>query len=312
MSRTKRVDFPGALHHVVNRGVQKTVIFHSEGERETFLSLLDRHASDYGIDILAYCLMSNHFHLIVRSRDGRLSEWMQVHQSAYAKRFNDRHDLSGHLFQDRFYSELIQEGPYFQSAIAYVLTNPHRSGLADPQTIVHPWTSTHELEDETKRVQWATLFDLLENVQPDSFREFLERSIHASQDTVENGRRSVRNVQVLGDDAFLEKCLEAMKEETRSESTDREVVSPETLLESVCDWWELEDPEELLSTRRDYKHSRPRQTSYYLLHTRAHLSMREIGNLFEISPSAVSQGIRKAKALSVEEYMSQFLEKWDL
>lgn len=312
MSRQTRVDFSGAIHHVVNRGVQKTLIFRSQDEREFFLSLFDRFASDYGIDILAYCLMNNHFHLIVRSRDGRLSDWMQVHQFTYAKEFNERHELSGHLFQDRFFSELIQEGPYFHTAVAYVLTNPHRSKAAGPNTIVHPWTSTSELEDRPKRVDWPTLFDLLGNVQPDSFLDFLERGLSGVEKSIKEERRSVRDVHVLGNDAFLERCLEEAGEDTRRESTKREEISPNILLESICEEWDIEDTEKLLSTKGDHAHRRPRFASYYLLQARAHLSQREIGEMYGITPSAVSQGIQKAKDLKKEEKTNRFYERWDL
>ncbi len=129
MGRLARIVVPGLAHHVTQRGNRRSDVFLFEEDREHYLSLLDKYSSRYGLEILGYCLMTNHVHLVVvPQKEGSLARAIRDAHTVYALRFNKREELSGHLWQGRFYSCVVDEA-HFWSALRYVETNPVRAGL---------------------------------------------------------------------------------------------------------------------------------------------------------------------------------------
>ncbi|MEM7287348.1 MAG: transposase [Actinomycetota bacterium] len=129
MSNRRRNDYPGALHHVVNRGTAQTMIYRSDADRRSFLALVAALEPDYGIRVLAFVLMGNHYHLLLESTEGRLSAAMQHLDGRYATSFNRRHERNGTLFQGRFRSERIEDEVQLARTGIYIHLNPVRAGL---------------------------------------------------------------------------------------------------------------------------------------------------------------------------------------
>jgi putative transposase len=123
MTRPLRIDFPGSLHHVMNRGANRQRVFFGDIDRVEFERLLGDIFERFGVSIIAYCLMDNHYHLIVSSRDGNLSAAMQRLGSVYTRHTNDRIGRDGALFRGRFRSILIDSESYFMYAVRYVDLN---------------------------------------------------------------------------------------------------------------------------------------------------------------------------------------------
>lgn len=119
---------PGRTYHVTNRGVDRCDLFHGDCDRLLFLTLVAEACARTGVICHAFCLMTNHFHLVVEDRRGTLSQFMHRFESAYARIFNATRarPRSGHLFQGRFHSDLIDSPAYFDNACAYVVNNPMR------------------------------------------------------------------------------------------------------------------------------------------------------------------------------------------
>lgn len=131
MPRTRRLDWKNAFHHVMARGVEKRNIFVDDSDRRRFVSRLGRYAEETGIDIYAWVLMPNHIHVLTRTSDIPLSKFMQKILTAYAVYFNKKHDRTGHLFQNRYRSILVQEESYFLELVRYIHLNPLRSGIVN-------------------------------------------------------------------------------------------------------------------------------------------------------------------------------------
>jgi REP element-mobilizing transposase RayT len=162
MPRKHRHDKPGLIQHVLNRGVGKRPIFELESDHRYFRMLLACAARAKRIRVFAFCQMSNHFHLLVESRDGALSETMRRVQSLYAARFNRTRDerRPGHLFGARFKSFPVTSQAYLHTLVRYFDLNPVGPGLcADPLAYRHgsaqfhggrrrrpPWLSTHVVD----------------------------------------------------------------------------------------------------------------------------------------------------------------------
>jgi len=131
MPREPRTDYPGATHHVFLRGVDRCVIAVDEDDYRRTLRLLERTAARYEVVCHAWCLMPNHSHLLLTSRKANISRAMQWFGSQTAQKFNQRYDRSGHLYQGRFGSRLVESDRYFLELTRYIALNPSRAGLCD-------------------------------------------------------------------------------------------------------------------------------------------------------------------------------------
>jgi putative transposase len=140
MPRQPRSLLGDGIFHVVSRGVARMVIFRDRDDYGGFVGLLGSVVDRFLWTHHAYCLMPNHFHLVVQTTRVRLSNGMHRLNGLYAEGFNDRYERVGHVFQDRFGARLIEDGSYLTAACAYVVNNPVRAGLVDTAE-EWPWSS---------------------------------------------------------------------------------------------------------------------------------------------------------------------------
>jgi putative transposase len=140
MPRVARLVVPDIPHHVTQRGNRRGTVFFSDPDRHAYLSLLRAYATRQSVEILAYCLMTNHIHLVVvpRTSDGLHRTLKPLHMQ-YAQRINRMHDWKGHLWQGRYFSSPLSDR-YLWAAIRYVERNPVRAGLID-RAEDYPWSS---------------------------------------------------------------------------------------------------------------------------------------------------------------------------
>ena len=131
MPRGPRLDIPGALHHVMVRGIDRQNIFLSDADRNDLLCRLGEGVLRSGLRVYAWALMSNHFHVLLRSGSEGLSTTMRRLLTGYAVRFNRRHRRWGHLFQNRYKSILVEEDSYLLELVRYVHLNPLRAGVVN-------------------------------------------------------------------------------------------------------------------------------------------------------------------------------------
>jgi REP element-mobilizing transposase RayT len=140
MGRGLRIVDPVGYYHFGSRGNNGERIFHDDDDRKVFLAMLDRVARRYRWSGLAWCLMSNHYHLVVHLRDGGLSQGMQELNCGYATRTNMRYGRTGHLFRNRFWDEVCDGEAHLLEACRYVVLNPVRAGICRTAG-QWPWSS---------------------------------------------------------------------------------------------------------------------------------------------------------------------------
>ena len=166
MPRKMRVEYEGAIYHVMNRGDRRELIFLDDRDRETFISTVGEACAKTEWQVHALCLMPNHFHLVVETPCGNLVAGMQWLLSTYTARFNRRHKFCGHLFSGR-YKALIVDGSgdgYLKTVCDYVHLNPVRAKLLRPEQPLteYVWSSWREyLKAPTKRWAWLRVDRLL-------------------------------------------------------------------------------------------------------------------------------------------------------
>ncbi len=129
MARTARQLSESGIYHVILRGINRQQIFYEEADCTCFIRLLGKYKSVSGYQLLAYCLMGNHVHLLIRVQNESLDVVMKRIGGAFAYWYNGKYERTGHLFQDRFKSEVIDSERYLIAALRYILRNPVKAGM---------------------------------------------------------------------------------------------------------------------------------------------------------------------------------------
>jgi REP element-mobilizing transposase RayT len=207
MPRGPRLDAPGILHHIIARGIERTKIFLTDADRADFLARLGDLALETETPIYAWCLIPNHFHILIRSGAAPLSTVMRRLLTGYAVHFNRKHRRSGHLFQNRFKSIAVEEEPYFLELLRYIHLNPVRAGLVGDLDALdgYPWTGHAALLGRASNPWQDTEFALahfgatLQGAR-EKYRQFVCEGLRQGRrpDLVGGGlRRSLRGWQHL-------------------------------------------------------------------------------------------------------------------
>jgi putative transposase len=158
--RAPRIEYPGAIHHVTSRGVLRAAIFRADEDWSVFVATLATVTTRNHWQCLAYCLMPNHYHLLVATPEPTLSQGMQELNGAYATRFNTAHDRIGHVFERRYRSELIRRDGHLLEAARYIVLNPVRAAIvASPQDWM--WSSYRATVERARRPTWLAVEPLL-------------------------------------------------------------------------------------------------------------------------------------------------------
>jgi len=129
MSRPLRIEYPGAFYHVTSRGNERKMVFQSTRDREKYLTYLESAHHRYGAIIHVYCLMGNHYHLLLETPRGNLSKVLHHINGAYTTYFNIKRGRFGHLFQGRFKGILVEKDAYCKELSRYIHLNPVRAGM---------------------------------------------------------------------------------------------------------------------------------------------------------------------------------------
>jgi len=220
MARKLRVQYPGAIYHLMNRGDRREPIFKDDEDRRRFLETLGQACAKTGWQVQAYCLMLNHFHLVVETPKANLVAGMKWFLGTYTARFNRRHKLFGHLFSGR-YKSLIVDGSgdgYLRTVCDYVHLNPVRANLLSPQEPLqkYPWSSYPEyLKRAGQRVGWLRVERVLgeAGIQSDDAagRKRFAQAMEERRGKDKPGEwKAVRRGWFLGGESLKEQLLELM------------------------------------------------------------------------------------------------------
>jgi REP element-mobilizing transposase RayT len=140
MARPLRIEFPGAVYHVTARGNRREPIFTDDEDRAALLRILGSGLQRYDAQVLAFCLMGNHYHLVLRTQRANLSQLMRHVNGVYTQAVNRRHAKLGHVFQGRFKAILVDRDAYLMQVCRYVDLNPVRAQLVN-DAVDWPWSS---------------------------------------------------------------------------------------------------------------------------------------------------------------------------
>lgn len=211
MARPLRIEFPGAVYHLTSRGNEKRRIFLSNEDRKSFLNLLADVNARYHWVCHAYCLMDNHYHLLIETPEANLSIGMRQLNGVYTQAFNRRHGRVGHLLQGRFKAILIEKNSHLLEACRYVVLNPVRAGAVE-----HPdgwsWSSYRATGGRGKHhpclsTDWILRqFGAVREKAEREYRRFVREAIRE-----ESLWKQVRAQSILGTEGFVERLIDYVR-----------------------------------------------------------------------------------------------------
>jgi len=212
MARPLRIEYPGALYHVTSRGDRQEAIFDDDPDRAAFLNILGEVVSRFRWRCHAYCLMDNHYHLMIETPQGNLTKGMRQLNGVFTQWSNRRHRRSGHLFQGRYQAILIDRDAYFLELSRYIVLNPVRAAM-----VKHPrlwaWSSYGATIGTTPAPAWFTTDDLLAEFgnrragARRKYQEFVAEGMGA-----ESIWKDLKGQIYLGDDDFVQQMREKLGE----------------------------------------------------------------------------------------------------
>jgi putative transposase len=215
MARPLCIEFSGAVYHITSRGNERKAVFRDDQDRKIFLDTLADVTLRYNWLCHAYCLMDNHYHLLIDTPDGNLSIGMRQLNGIYTQRFNRRHGRVGHLFQGRFKAVLVQKDSHLLEACRYVVLNPVRAKRVHrPEEWI--WSSYRATAGRTKlhpclAIDWVlSRFGSERKIAEASYRRFVRDGIGAGSIW-----KSLRAQSVLGESDFIERLSDYVKGKKR-------------------------------------------------------------------------------------------------
>ena len=324
MARPLRIQFENAYYHVTCRGNARQQIYLNDSDRSAFVDLLERSSDIYQTEVLAYILMSNHFHLLVKTPLANLQEFMRHFNISYTSYYNWKHDRTGHLYQGRYKSYLVDADNYLQEISRYIHLNPlrvkRRSGMAlyEKRKYLrnYRWSSYGGYILEAGRRDFLQVKEILAYFGGDSakgrkkYEDFVMEGL--SGDVANPLEKGVGH-GIVGVNEFIEKIR---GQYIRSAVESREIpavkkilaqVEPERIIRLIGEVFKVKR-EELL--KRGYR-GVGRGLLMEFLYRYGGMNQREIGELMGIDYSAVSVSRKRFQAalMSDDSNLLQQMEK---
>ena len=296
MSRAWRIVYPGALYHVLSRGNERRDIFVDDDDRRMFLDTLGQMAERFQLDIAAYVLMGNHYHLLLRTRRANLSKSMQWFGVTYTNRFNSLNSHSGHLFQGRFKSMIVQNDAYLLRLSYYIHRNPVRAGIVE-RLADYRWSSYANYAFGKKGPDWLNTELLLSqfiNVD-DSHRAYRQAAQKYSKEE-HLLWEDLRHGFIMGSKQFVESIKASYLPTAPHKEIPHQIkvacdVDPRVLLEKAATVLGADLKRFKNSGKVSAQDVLNRDLLLYMVWQQGHQTNQQIGELFGLTYSAVSRRI---------------------
>lgn len=287
MARKPRIHIPGGLYHVILRGNGGQPIFLVDDNRYRFYLLLQEGTCRFGYRVHAFCLMTNHIHLLLQAGEIPLSQGIQNLSFRYTRWINWREKRTGHLFQGRFKAVLVDGDSYLLELVRYIHLNPVRAELVrDPGE--YPWSS-HKTYLGEESLPWLTTDWMLRQFGKSlkkaraGYRAFVFDGLaEAHRPEFHGGREDSR---VLGDDTFVDKCLSGSGG-TISRVTIKEIAS------AVCQTYDIDDAE-LKTKSQQRTASEARAVMGWLARELGCSTLSEVGRYVNRDVGSISSAVRR-------------------
>jgi len=314
MSRPLRIQYPDAWYHVMNRGRRGEGIFISKEDYWSFIDLLKELNEVFNVNVAAYCLTPNHYHLLVQTPDANLSRSMRHLNGIYTQRYNRRHGCDGQLFRGRYKSIVVESDSYALELVRYIHRNPLESGLVD-NLQKFQW-STHKIYlSDARKWKWVYkdyILKLFSKSKPESIKLYKQFILKETPERINRIFAGRNQPSVLGDKSFVEKIKQRYFNpkdfdeipETRSLAPDADKIKKE-----VCDAYNIQEAELNLTRRGHFNEAR--NVAVYLIRHLRNDTLNQVGVQFGIEKySTVSSIVERVKnEMNVRKGFKKRVEK---
>jgi putative transposase len=283
MSRPMRLEFQNALYHVTSRGNAQQNIYLSDTDRQQFLNVLEHVIQRYNWVVHAYCLMSNHYHLLIETPDGNLSKGMRQLNGLYTQDFNRAHKRVGHVYQGRYKAILVEKQAYLLELARYIVLNPVRAEMVRSAKD-WKWSSYRTTADLTKGPNWLATDWLLsqfaktKKVAIRHYREFVKAGKNQPSPMDE-----LKNQVYLGGAEFVEEMQEKLS--ALQADTDADLSEVPRVQRRLATF----TLQEIMEQNPD------RNTGILQAYQTGQFSMKEVGLQFGLHYSRISRIVKSAE-----------------
>lgn len=294
-----RIHFPGAIYHVINRGNNKGDIFIDEKDYNVFLKHLREVKEEKDFFLYCYCLMPNHFHLLLEVNQEPLSKIMQSLLTSYVIYFNSRHERSGHLFQSRYKAVICDKEEYLFRLVRYIHLNPKRAHLVE-DIDEYKWSSHNNYSGkwDNKVLSTEKLFMRMGETLSSGYRIYNNLVKDENDKSNVEIQNSYKN-NFFGSKSFMKAIKSKIKtkqtEETEPEK--EEIISDLTMdeiLNKISKGQQV-SKELILSDSQDRDISKARKTFYYEASKKYNYTIKEIASFMDKDYSGIAKYIREAE-----------------
>ncbi len=300
MARPLRIEYPDAWYHVMNRGRRGDNIFSDKSDFNTFLGVLQESSELFGCRVAAFCLMSNHYHLLLQTPLGNVSRVMRHVNGVYTQRYNRRQKVDGPLFRGRFKSVLVEEDRHLVELLRYIHRNPIRARICTSVSD-YPWSSHHTYVSTVNESHWLytdLLLRMLSETPGKAIREY-RKFVQGEESEKIQAFFSKKNLpSVLGSQKFVNWIKAKYYQEKKHDEVPQSKALAPTIIEikkviSLC--YEIGVTE--LEMAKRGQENEPRNVAIYLSRKHSGRSLEEIGKEFgRIKYSTVSNVVRRIES----------------
>jgi len=307
MSRPLRIEFAGAWYHVMNRGRRREDIFHGKSDFKLFMGNLEYAAALFNVRVAAWCLMINHYHLMVHTPEGNLSRFMRHIDGVYTQRFNKTHRVDGQLFRGRYKSILIDPNSdrHMLAVAAYIHLNPQKAGL-EKEIGLYAWSSWQAYTTRQKKWQWVDTAAILDRFSGTlaqkriAFQRYVQAQSVYILDEIFDPENETR---AWGEQPFLlwlKKTFYLEKQHHQVPQARTLAPAVEEILAAVSSVYDVDQGELFVSRRGVF--NEPRNVAMYLLRFLRGDTLLDIGRHFGIKRySSVNSVISRIEHLRQQE-----------
>ena len=317
MSRPLRISYPGAWYHVMNRGRRSEPVFLDKKDYRLFIGLLKEISELWNVNVSAYCLMTNHYHILLQTPDANVSRAMRHLNSVYTQRFNKAHGFDGPLFRGRYKSVLVCDDSHLLELVRYIHKNPVKAGLTD-NLKAYKWSSYNGYLSYSKTWDWLYKDHIFSMLTPQKrgrlapFVKFMEK------DDSEAVKRffSLKNLpSMFGPESFINRIKEEFyfKKRTFEVPASKGLApEPEKIIKQVCLYYQV-SREDLSITRRGW-FNKPRNIAIYLIRFLRSEQLIAIADMFAINGySTVSSVVQRVGDMrkrdnSIQQEIDEIIE----
>lgn len=308
MARPLRIQYPGAFYHITARGNERKAVYNSTQDRKQFLLYLESAHKRYGAIIHAYCLMGNHYHLLLETPRENLSQVMHHINGAYTTYYNIKRRRSGHLFQSRYKAILVEKDAYCQELSRYIHLNPLRAGMVNMVEEYH-WSSYQSYIGMRKDEQWLETGYVLgyfgsgKSTARKKYRKYVEEAVGKA---VDDPSKLVYASTILGGASFISWVQNLIKEEIKGSKKKKDVPA----LKGLAGKPSLDRIQEVVTNMAGSDSRMIKKMCLYVSQCIAGYSLSEIGERCGMEGAAVSQSNRRFKEkITRDEKIKRLLDE---